>query len=379
MNKEHDGSMEVGMKKAMVIGIVGLGLIGGSLAKALKADNRHVRIVACDLSRPDLDRALADRVVDAVLERPGPIFLHCSLVFLCIPVSAMRSLVAELLPYLPETCILIDTGSTKSEVMGLFDELSLRHRFIGGHPMAGSERSGYAASRANLFENAYFVLTPYPETQESALEAVIACITGTGAIPLRLAADVHDRSTALISHLPHAMASLLVETVALCEDESGLLRRLAAGGFKDVTRITSSSPDLWAGICLSNREPLRDALLLMMERTGRVLEQLESGDRAGLVDFFEKARQFRDSLSANATTRLQGAAEITVDVEDKPGIIASIATALADAEINIKNIGINHVRVEDEGALLIRFESAEERDAAATVLLRQGYGVKVRE
>ncbi len=366
------------MKQALEIGIIGLGLIGGSLAKALKADNRHIRIVAWDVNVVDLEKAAADRVVDVVADQPGKTFSDCSLIFLCTPVSAMRAVVADLSPHLSPACVLVDTGSTKCEVMSIFAELGLKKQFIGGHPMAGSERSGYGASRANLFENAYFVLTPFPETDEAVLEAVCGCVSGTGAIPVRLDAETHDRATALISHLPHAVASLLVETVALCEDETGLLRKLAAGGFKDVTRIASSSPELWAGICLSNRKPLAEALRMMMDRTEHVLALMEQGDRAGLVDFFDNARKYRDSLSETRTVRIQEGVEITVDVEDRPGIIASIATSLAEERINIKNIGINHVRVEDEGALLIRFESAEERNAAAKALLRRGYGVKVR-
>jgi prephenate dehydrogenase len=244
--------------------------------------------------------------------------------------------------------------------------------------MAGSERSGYAASRANLFENAWFVLTPYPETTPESLESVSLQVSCTGAMPIVMDVGEHDHATALISHLPHAIAAMLVDTVRNSDTADGTLRRLAAGGFKDITRIASSSSALWSGICLSNREPLRDVLAQFRVGIERFLKMLEEGEETGLRSFFESARTWRDALSVARTEPYMTAAEITVDVEDKPGIIASIAVALAARDINIKNIGINHVREEDEGALLIRFESPEERDFATDVLTGAGYGVKCR-
>ena len=367
------------MERALEIGIIGLGLIGGSLAKSWKANNRHTRIIACDTNAADLQKALAEHVIDTGTETPNGAFSECSLVFLCTPVSAMRAAVSTLIPLLPEECLLVDTGSTKREVMEIFSEMGLRRRFIGGHPMAGSERSGYAASRANLFENAWFVLTPYPETTPEAFARVFKQVSGTGAMPIRMDVAEHDRATALISHLPHAVASLLVETVRESETGTGTLRRLAAGGFRDMTRIASSSPGLWSGISLSNREPIRDAMMQFRSGIDGFLHMLENGDESGLRDFFQSARTWRDSLSVVQTERYMTVAEITVDVEDKPGIIASIAVALAARDINIKNIGINHVREEDEGALIIRFENLDERDFASSVLSEAGYAVKCRE
>lgn len=367
------------MDRAVEIGIVGLGLIGGSLAKALKANNRHTRIVACDTNAADLGKALTEHVIDVGSDIPNRSFSNCSLIFLCIPVSAIHEVASALVPFLSDECLLVDTGSTKREVMELFSQMGFRHRFIGGHPMTGSERSGYSASRANLFENAWFVLTPYPETSADALGRVSNQVCGTGAMPIQMEASEHDHAAALISHMPHAIASLLVETVRDSDTGNGILRRLAAGGFKDITRIASSSPGLWSGISLSNRTPLRDALLQFRTGIDRFLHMLEVGDENGLLTFFQSAGTWRDALSVVRTERYMAAAEITVDVEDKPGIIASIAAALAARDINIKNIGINHVREEDEGALLIRFESSEERDFATSVLSEAGYGVKCRE
>jgi prephenate dehydrogenase len=197
-------------------------------------------------------------------------------------------------------------------------------------------------------------------------------------MPVEMPADLHDRTTAHISHLPHVVATLLVNAVASAEDTTGSMRRLAAGGFKDLTRIASASPELWTGICLSNRIPLTEALVDMQKGLDGFLTRLQSGDAVALGSLFERGRIFRNSLSDIRTSLLPGHVEMTVDVEDKPGIIARISTALADQDINIKNIGINNVREEDEGALLIRFESEEEGTRAAQVLMKAGYGVRFR-
>lgn len=366
------------MEGTVEIGIIGLGLIGGSLAKSLKANNRHVRIVAHDRKPEDLAKAVAEHVVDVAAETPGKAFSGCSILFLCTPVAVMRGIADELRPHLADDCILVDTCSTKREVMDLFHELGMQGRFIGGHPMAGSERSGYGASRANLYENAWFVLTPYPETNEADYARVARHVAMTGALPVRMDADMHDRATAHISHMPHAVATLLVTTVARADGTAGDMRRLAAGGFKDLTRIASASPELWAGICLSNRDQLLGAMASMRDGMDAFTRLLAADDAPGLRALFEEGRQWREGLSDMRALRMPGFSEITVDVEDKPGIIARIATALADREINIKNIGINNVREEDEGALVIRFESVTERDLAAEVLSGHGYGVRAR-
>mgnify|MGYP001809859486 FL=1 len=366
------------MERTVEIGIIGLGLIGGSLAKSMKANNRHVRIVAHDRRPEDLAKATAEHVVDVAADTPGKAFAGCSIIFLCTPVAAMRGIVTALQPHLAPDCILVDTGSTKREVMDLFAALGMTDRFIGGHPMAGSERSGYGASRANLFENAWFVLTPYLETAEADFARVSRLVSMTGGLPVRMDADVHDRATAHISHMPHAIATLLVTTVARADGSDGDMRRLAAGGFKDLTRIASASPELWTGICLSNREQLLRAMTSMRDGMESFTRLLTAGDESGLRGLFDEGRQWRDGLSEMRALRIPGFSEITVDVEDKPGIIARIATALADREINIKNIGINNVREEDEGALVIRFETAAERDLATEVLAGHGYGVRAR-
>ncbi len=367
-----------GEGRTLEIGIIGLGLIGGSLAKALKAVNRHIRIVAYDRQAEDLARAAAEHVIDKVALTPEQAFRDCSILFLCTPVTAMRGILTRLLPHLAAHCILVDTGSTKREVMDLFAELRMTDRFVGGHPMAGSERSGYGASRANLFENAWFVLTPAADVSEADYARVEQLVSLSGALPVRMDAASHDSATAHISHLPHAIATLLVTTVARSDSHDGAMRRLAAGGFKDLTRIASASPELWTGICLSNRDPLMHAMSSMRDGMDVFSRMLETRDRDGLLALFEEGRHWRNGLSDVRAPRMPGCFEITVDVEDKPGIIARIATALADREINIKNIGINNVREEDEGALLIRFETAAERDLAAGVLTGCGYGVRTR-
>jgi len=197
-----------------------------------------------------------------------------------------------------------------------------------------------------------------------------------GAIPIEMTPEMHDKVTAAISHVPHVIAALLVNLVGKLDNQENLMKTIAAGGFKDITRIASSSPDLWAGICLSNKDTILETLTHFSEIFNQFIENLEKGQMDYLVEFFDSARKLRDNLP-DGKSLIQKTYNITVDVEDKPGIIAVIATALAKENINIKNIGILNIRENEEGALRIEFEEDEARKNGLRVLGALGY--KARE
>jgi len=361
------------MTHKKVIGIIGLGLIGGSIARALKRRNNYV-IYACDKQETYLSLALKDGIIDkkCVIGELGT----CDIVFICVPVYKMEPVLKELVPALKNGCILTDVGSTKGDVASIVSKLGLENRFIGGHPMAGSEKHGYEASKANLFENAFYCLTPFPKTRKQDIEILKAVISDMGAIPIEMTPEMHDKVTAAISHVPHVIAALLVNLVGKLDNQENLMKTIAAGGFKDITRIASSSPDLWAGICLSNKDTILETLTHFSEIFNQFIENLEKGQMDYLVEFFDSARKLRDNLP-DGKSLIQKTYNITVDVEDKPGIIAVIATALAKENINIKNIGILNIRENEEGALRIEFEEDEARKNGLRVLGALGY--KARE
>ena len=222
------------------------------------------------------------------------------------------------------------------------------------------------------------MITPDENTADNNKQLLLGVIRDLKAIPLEMTPLEHDRVTAAISHVPHVVASLLVNLVNKLDGPNGYMKTIAAGGFKDITRIASSSPELWAGICLSNRDIILKTLSAMEGQLSDFCEILKDGNRDELIRFFKTARAFRNSIADMPKSIIERQYDIAVDVEDKPGIIATIATALARKGINIKNIGIVHSRENEEGALEIRFEDEESMRAGMETLSALGYGVKAR-
>lgn len=366
------------LKHELTIGLAGLGLIGGSIARALKSRSGKYRIIAWDRDKETLERALSDKVVDIAVSSELEEFRACDMVFLCVPVYAMKAVLDMLIPHLRPDCVITDVGSTKGDVSQIMAEAGVSWQYIGGHPLAGSEKSGYQAAKANLFENAYYVITTDENTPEINKKLLIGVIRDLRAIPLEMTPEEHDRVTAAISHVPHVVASLLVNLVKRLDGPQEYMKTIAAGGFKDITRIASSSPELWTGICLSNREKILQTLTVLEEHLDEFCTILQQGDKEKLIGFFRTARAYRNSFADMQKSIIQRDFDIVVDVEDKPGIIATIATALARKGINIKNIGIVHSRENEEGALEIRFENQESMNAGIETLRALGYGVKAR-
>ncbi len=364
------------MIEAQNIGIVGLGLIGGSVVKALKRSNVPCTVIAWDREKASLEKALAEGKVDVAAEEDFSAFAPCDSIFLCVPVEAMEEMVKKLLPYIKASCLLTDVGSTKGAVMEAAARLGLKDRFIGGHPLAGSEQSGYGASKENLFENAYYCLVYEQKPSTDALNRLKALVGAMGAIPVEMSAPVHDRTVAVISHIPHVMASLLVNLVGQLDSPEGYMKTIAAGGFKDITRIASSSSSLWSGICLSNREMVLEILDVVQESVGRFKEDLNDKREEELRTFFEEARILRNTFPDKNRGLLKIYYRIVVDVDDKPGIIARAASILASQNINIKNIGINNSREAGEGALEIQFEDEASALGSLEALERAGYKAK---
>lgn len=241
--------------------------------------------------------------------------------------------------------------------------------------MAGSERFGYANSKARLLENAYYILTPTSETPPEKLQSYKELVLAMGAIPLVLDAIQHDYVTAAVSHLPHIIASSLVHLVRDSDSAEGIMKTVAAGGFKDITRIASSSPDMWQQICLTNTDNILRLLERYIEELQDIHRQLTEKSADSLYSFFNDARRYRDSFIEASSGPIKKVYSITVDIADETGALASIATILALNKISIKNIGIIHNRECAEGALRIEFYAQEDVKAAHTILAGRGYSI----
>ena len=244
--------MEISME-ILQIGFIGFGLIGGSIAKALRAYRPQCHMIATSRSLSPLYQAQKDGVLDEVTDCVNEQFSGCDIIFICTPVVTITKYFELLKPLIKPSCILTDVGSVKTNIHEEVIKLGIEKYFIGGHPMAGSEKSGYANSKAMILENAYFVLTPSKEVSQEKIDKYEQLVSTIHALPIILDYKEHDYITGTISHLPHIIAATLVNYVKDIDTKSELMKRLAAGGFKDITRIASSSPVMWQNICLKNK------------------------------------------------------------------------------------------------------------------------------
>lgn len=364
---------------ALTCGFIGLGLIGGSIAKAIRLNLPDTKIIAYDINSDTLALAKKEGIADIILDKIDTSFSECDFLFLCAPVSKNDENLKTLAEFISKDCTVTDVGSVKTDIHSHIEALGLSSQFIGGHPMAGSERIGFVNSKALLLENAYYILTPTKDVAEEKIVSYKELVQAMGAIPLILNFKEHDYVTAAISHLPHVIASSLVNLVHDSDSKEGTMKLIAAGGFKDITRIASSSPIMWQQICLTNTDNIVSLLDDYIKALQNTKEKLESKDADALFQFFQDARSYRESFIDASSGPIKKSYSITVDILDEAGALASIATILALNNINIKNIGIVHNREFEEGTLRIEFyEEAAIKDAAS-ILTGKGYTVHVKE
>lgn len=363
-----------------IVGFIGFGLIGGSLAHALREQNPKHTLIAYHYNKEKLNiglsAALADGVLNEVIYTLEEL-KDCDLLFLCAPVLSNIDYLIAIKDIVKPECIITDVGSVKGNICREAVRLHLGSQFIGGHPMAGSEKTGYTNSNSRLLENAYYILTPTDNTPESTKTKLFQLIKSLGSIPLFLKPDEHDDITAAISHVPHIIASGLV-TMVKSSDQEDKMKLLAAGGFKDITRIASSSPVMWQNICLTNTESILHFLETYISSLEKVKVSLLEKKEEDIFDFFEEARDYRDSLTSSSYGLINKVYELYLDIMDETGAIATIATLLATNQISIKNIGIIHNREFEQGVLRIEFYSQNACDGASVLLRRHNYIVYER-
>ena len=361
--------------KHLHIGFIGLGLIGGSIAKALRANTNDLYITAYDINEDSLMSAFNEGVVDSITDRIDDRFGSCDYIFLCAPVQKNDANLETIKAFISPDCILTDVGSVKTDIHEHITATGLNRQFIGGHPMAGSERFGYANSKASLLENAYYILTPTEETPPEKLESYRELVQSMGAIPLTLSYKQHDYVTAAVSHLPHVIASSLVNLVRDSDSAEGIMKMIAAGGFKDITRIASSSAGMWQQICLTNRQNISSLLEDYIHALQVIKQEIDSKNEVSLYNFFDNARVYRDSFVNASSGPIKRCYEFTVDIADQAGALASIATILAVNSVSIKNIGITHNREQQAGALRLEFENEKTMEKAKSLLVTRSYTI----
>ncbi|MFP4520519.1 MAG: prephenate dehydrogenase/arogenate dehydrogenase family protein [Fibrobacterota bacterium] len=333
------------------------------------------------VSRKDsLDKAEEMSLIDEACEYEDieKILPGKDLIVLCTPISRIIKLISELgnlKNLIDPNAIITDIGSTKKTIMEKASEFFTDGPvFIGGHPMTGSERSGLQASDPFLYQNAVYVLTPCDKCPEDKVQKLGAFCTSLGSILLVMDPVSHDKRTAGISHLPQAAAVCLMNTVAGRKDRFGEYTKLAAGGFRDLTRIASSPYSMWKDILLTNSEEIS----FFIDQYVSELENLKKEiGKPGAQSLFDKARVSREEISHNRKGFLKPLSEVMVVCEDKPGIIFSISKILSD--INIKDIEVVKVREGEGGTIRLGFETAEEAAEVVKRLNKNHFTARTRD
>ena len=342
--------------------VVGTGLIGGSIGLALRARGWYV--TGRDGHPGRAQRAQQIGALDAVGEDPG-----AEITFVATPVSAV---VAEARAALRHGGLVTDVGSVKAPIVA-----DVGHpRFVGGHPMAGSEQDGVDGAEATLFEGATWVLTPTAETDAGAYARLRTVVSSLGAEAVAIPPDRHDALVAVVSHVPHLTAACLACLAAEGTEEHAVLPRLAAGGFRDMTRIAAGNPAIWPDICAENRDAIVETLDRLMASLVTVREVVAAADREALLRWLEAARAARTGLPARAV-RPQDLAEVRVPVRDRPGVIAEVTTLAGELAVNIEDLEIAH-SAEGAAGVLVLVIDARAADLLRGALLARGFRPSVQ-
>lgn len=323
--------------------VVGLGLIGGSVGKALRQRGWHV--TGRDLDPTRAARALALGVVDAEGLDPD-----AEVTFVATPVNATVAAAREALA--GTRGLVTDVGSVKAHVAAVIED----PRFVGGHPMAGSELEGVEGADAEMFTGAVWVLTPTPTTNDAAFATVAAVVKSLGAEVVSLRPERHDALVAVVSHVPHLTAATLMTLASARAEEHAALLRLAAGGFRDMTRIASGHPAIWPDICAQNRAAIVEALDGLITGLQRMRTVVADGDREALLATLDAARAARANLPSRVA-RIEQLAEVRIPVPDRPGSLAEVTQLAARLGVNVADLEISHSAEGDRGVLILLIEA----------------------
>ena len=337
--------------------VVGTGLIGGSLGLALRKRGWHV--TGRDRDQARATRALELGALDEVGDDP-----EAEVTFIATPVGAVAT---EARAALAHGGVVTDVGSVKGAIVSEIDDA----RFVGGHPMAGSEQEGVEGSDPELFEGATWVLTPTAATDPGAYARIRTVVTSLGADVVAVDPERHDELVALVSHVPHLTAATLMGLAADVSAEHAPLLRLAAGGFRDMPRIAAGHPGIWPDICADNRDAIVATLDSLLASLAKMRETVAAGDRPALAAALERARAARVSLPTRAP-RPEDVVEVRVPVPDRAGVLAEITTLLGELDVNIWDLEIAHSTEGDRGVLLLVID-ARLGDLARGALLARGY------
>ncbi len=358
------------------IAIIGLGVIGGSLGMALSATGKY-HVIGVDQDQETLQIARETEAISEGTHDYLEAVQDASVVFLAVPIGEIIRIAREIREKIGQDTVVTDVGSTKEPVVAELEKI-FGGRFVGGHPMTGSELAGIKGADEYLFENSIYVLTPTENTEKEAVARVKSVVEETGARVIYLTPQEHDLIVAAVSHLPHLLAVALMTQVGDFAADHPVTFLLAAGGFRDVTRIAAGHPRMWRDIYQSNRHYILQASSQFRKILSSLEQLLANGDFEAFVGVMEKARTERQKIPYKLRGFLPAVHEVVVTVPDRPGTIARVAGILGERGINIIDIEILRVREGEGGSIRLAFASEEEAIAAYHALRQAGIVVKRR-
>jgi prephenate dehydrogenase len=348
------------------LAVIGTGLLGASVALAAKRAG-VARVIGWDADRATLREAEGARALDAGAGSLAEAVAGVELVVVAVPVGSLVEATLEVLAAAPAEATVTDVGSTKRSLARDIDDA----RFVPGHPLAGGATGGPARASADLFDGATWFLTPLETSDASRVDLVDRFVTTLGARPIRLDAERHDQLLALTSHLPHALANLLMQAVAAAGDEA---LGYAGASLREMTRVAGANPAVWADIFVENGDLIADALVAHRDALGDVERALRDRNRTFFESWIEGIAQSRSRMLEYAyRTDAQRLNRIRVRIPDQPGHLARITQTLGAAAINIEDFELRHVSPEYGGVVVILVAGADNAELARTLLRREGY------
>jgi prephenate dehydrogenase len=358
-----------GVESVQRVAVIGTGLIGGSIGLALRRAGVRVRGFDHDLDRAKHARELG--AIGSVASSVNEAVLDADVAVIAVPVGDVATLVLSALE--AGVPAVTDVGSVKGPIVTAVAEArpDLAPRFVGGHPMAGSEQDGLEGAEAELFAGATWVLTPTEHTEIGAFTRVRNLVAALGAEVVAVTPEHHDALVAVVSHVPQLAATTLMDVAAASEEERATLLRLAAGGFRDMTRIAAGHPGIWPDICVANREAIVRVLDDYLDALVRVRTLVDQSDRASLLAVLERARAARRNLPVGVPRGAE-LAELRIPVPDKPGVLAEVTTLAGSLGVNIADLEIAH-SMEGTGGVLVLVIAARHAGALENALARRGY------
>ena len=358
------------------VALLGTGLIGASIGLALRRRHPTLPVVGYDAAGEHANHALRLGAVTDVRGSVAEAVHDAALVVVAVPLNRIPELLAHVGEHAPPGALVTDVGSVKGSVMAAASRLPEGVRFVGGHPMAGAATAGPEGADPLLFENAVYVLTPPAGTPplESHAPEALWLVDAVGARPVVMDADRHDRVAATISHLPQLLAVALVEAAADTGDDA---LGLAAGGFRDMTRIAGSPFSMWGPILRDNREAVADVLMRFEERLASVRQRVED-DPGALAPSFERAGRTRAALPSSSKGFLAPLADVVVWADDRPGFLHALTGVVAEAGLNLKDAELLRIRVGEVGTFRFGLETDVDADRAVSALTAAGYRAERR-